>query len=330
MHGQNDQLRLLRPAEQRALLDRFAGDAVGEPLRAVPGGARRVAGGRGRARRAAATGRGGSRRRRTCCGTASPRSRPSTRSPARTGELTEEARRLAAADDLREAAGTARAASRGATRSDDDATGGGRPGRRGPPPARRVRRPARWPRWTRPRRRRWRSSTTSPASSTGYLDRLDADPERLGQVLGRQAELKALTRKYAADIDGVLAWAEHAARAAGAPRHLRRGARRAGRRARRAGRASSPGTPPRSPAARTAAAPGSPTASTAELGGLAMPDARLLVAVTPRRGRGAADALRVGGRPRGRAPDGVDEVELRLVAHAGAPAAAGAQGRVGR
>ncbi len=32
VHGQNDQLRLLRPAEQRALLDRFAGDAVGTPL----------------------------------------------------------------------------------------------------------------------------------------------------------------------------------------------------------------------------------------------------------------------------------------------------------
>ncbi len=32
VHGQNDQLRLLRPAEQRALLDRFAGDAVAEPL----------------------------------------------------------------------------------------------------------------------------------------------------------------------------------------------------------------------------------------------------------------------------------------------------------
>src|SRR5690349_8389797 len=32
VHGQNDQLRLLRPAEQRALLDRFAGGPVLEPL----------------------------------------------------------------------------------------------------------------------------------------------------------------------------------------------------------------------------------------------------------------------------------------------------------
>src|SRR5205807_7750913 len=32
VHGQNDQLRLLRPADQRAVLDRFAGVPVTEPL----------------------------------------------------------------------------------------------------------------------------------------------------------------------------------------------------------------------------------------------------------------------------------------------------------
>src|SRR6478736_1535637 len=32
VHGQNDQLRLLRTAEQRALLDRFAGETVAVPL----------------------------------------------------------------------------------------------------------------------------------------------------------------------------------------------------------------------------------------------------------------------------------------------------------
>src|SRR5436305_504885 len=32
VHGQNEQLRLLRPAEQRDVLDRFAGDAVAAPL----------------------------------------------------------------------------------------------------------------------------------------------------------------------------------------------------------------------------------------------------------------------------------------------------------
>src|SRR3954452_14367491 len=34
VHGQNDQLRLLRPADQRALLDRYSGDTVAKPLAA--------------------------------------------------------------------------------------------------------------------------------------------------------------------------------------------------------------------------------------------------------------------------------------------------------
>jgi len=34
LHGQNDQLRLLRAGEQRAVLDRFGGDAVTQPLAA--------------------------------------------------------------------------------------------------------------------------------------------------------------------------------------------------------------------------------------------------------------------------------------------------------
>jgi DNA repair protein RecN (Recombination protein N) len=50
-----------------------------------------------------------------------------------------------------------------------------------------------------------------------------------------------------------------------------------------------------------------------------MPDARLIVDVAPRPAAdGAADALRVGGATVAAGADGVDEVELRLVAHAGA------------
>ena len=50
-----------------------------------------------------------------------------------------------------------------------------------------------------------------------------------------------------------------------------------------------------------------------------MADARLLVAVTQREAAaGAADAVRVGRRELVAGADGVDEVELRLVAHAGA------------
>jgi DNA repair protein RecN (Recombination protein N) len=40
-----------------------------------------------------------------------------------------------------------------------------------------------------------------------YLEDLPADASTLETKLARQAELRTLTRKYAADIDGVLQWA---------------------------------------------------------------------------------------------------------------------------
>jgi DNA repair protein RecN (Recombination protein N) len=131
---------------------------------------------------------------------------------------------------------------------------------------------------------------------TAYLDRLDADPERLARVLGRQAELKALTRKYAADTDGVLAWAQQARSgwSTSTPRTRRwraLAARRDALAAELAGHAAAGHRGAHAAAARLA------DGTTAELGGLAMPDARLLVAVTPRRGRaGRSDALPVGAR----------------------------------
>ena len=120
VHGQNDQLRLLRPAEQRALLDRFAGDAVGAPLqryRAVRSEWQAVAaelverrdGARRLAQEADLLRHG-----LTEIEAVNPE-------PGEDRELTEEARRLAAADDLREAAGTARAAIAGGDAMDDAA-----------------------------------------------------------------------------------------------------------------------------------------------------------------------------------------------------------------
>lgn len=44
-----------------------------------------------------------------------------------------------------------------------------------------------------------------------YLESLPADPNLLEESLRRQQDLKQLTRKYAADIDGVLAWRDAAA-----------------------------------------------------------------------------------------------------------------------
>ncbi|MCF8610340.1 DNA repair protein RecN [Gordonia sp. HY285] len=45
---------------------------------------------------------------------------------------------------------------------------------------------------------------------TGYLGALPEDAADLDTLLNRQAELKSLTRKYAADVDGVLAWRDEA------------------------------------------------------------------------------------------------------------------------
>ena len=40
-----------------------------------------------------------------------------------------------------------------------------------------------------------------------YLEELPVDASALESKLARQAQLRTLTRKYAADIDGVLRWA---------------------------------------------------------------------------------------------------------------------------
>ena len=137
-------------------------------------------------------------------------------------------------------------------------------------------------------------------------------------MLARQAELKALTRKYAADIDGVLAWAAAAReRLAGLDTSDEALTALAVRRDELASELA--GHAAAVTAARTEAATRLADGATAELAGLAMRDARLQVTVSPREaGRDAPDALPVGGALLQAGTDGVDEVELRLVAHAGA------------
>src|SRR5690606_36859299 len=46
------------------------------------------------------------------------------------------------------------------------------------------------------------------AELSTYLAGLDADPARLQAIYERRAALRALDRKYADDVDGVIAWAE--------------------------------------------------------------------------------------------------------------------------
>jgi DNA repair protein RecN (Recombination protein N) len=140
------------------------------------------------------------------------------------------------------------------------------------------------------------------AELSAYLDALDADPARLEAVYERRAALRGLTRKYADDVDGVIAWADRARTRLSeldtSDELLEELDRE---RQRLASEVVSLGG--RLTEARREAAGRFAAQVTAELAGLAMPHARIEVAVVPRE---------VG-------PDGADEVELRLLAHPGAP-----------
>ncbi len=128
-----------------------------------------------------------------------------------------------------------------------------------------------------------------------YLSELPSDPEELERMLQRQQELKGLTRKYAPDLAGVLAWREKAqarlesidtsAEALDAlKKQVAEHHKAMVTRAKKLSKA------------RRAAAEKLSTQATEELRGLAMPKARLTVSVED----GDFDR------------DGADEVELRL------------------
>ncbi|GEL20175.1 DNA repair protein RecN [Pseudonocardia asaccharolytica] len=317
VHGQNDQLRLLRPADQRALLDRYAGDAVADPLQAY----RSVRAQWQRASAELVERRDGARRLAqeadllrhglTEIDAVDPQ-------PGEDRALVEQARRLAAADDLREAATAARLALSGSDDGSLDAPGAvGLVGE-----ARNRLLGSGDPELTGldPRLGEALAVLDDVAGElSGYLDRLDADPERLAAVLTRQAELKTLTRKYAADVDGVLGWAEQAReRLSGLDTSDEALAALAARCDELA--AELAGCAAEVTAARTEAAVRLGAGTTAELAGLAMRDAELTVSVAPRLAPGpdAPDAVVVDGVAMVAGSSGVDEVELRLVPHAGA------------
>ncbi|MGH3433516.1 MAG: AAA family ATPase, partial [Thermocrispum sp.] len=208
VHGQNDQLRLLRPAEQLAVLDRFAGEPVAEPLAAyqrvraewqavVAELAERTGRSRELAQQADLLRHGLAE-----IAAVDPQ-------PAEGERLAAEVKRLAEADELRSAAQAAQLAVAGAAEGDPDQPGAlglagearRRLGAAGDPELAELE----------PRLQLAAVLLTDVGAELGaYLERLDADPERLERVLARQADLKKLTRKYAADVDGVLAWAADA------------------------------------------------------------------------------------------------------------------------
>lgn len=149
----------------------------------------------------------------------------------------------------------------------------------------------------------------------GYADDLDADPLRLAAVEERRAALTALTRKYGEDVNAVLAWAE---RSAARLTELDGDDERIGElTAERDGlRAELGGLAQALTDARTEAAERFAAAVTAELASLAMPHARVSFAI---RQTEDPEGVEVGGRTVAYGPSGVDEVELLLAPHPGAP-----------
>lgn len=152
----------------------------------------------------------------------------------------------------------------------------------------------------------------------GYADDLDADPLRLAAVEERRAALTQLTRKYGSDIDTVLAWAEEGAarltELEGDDDRLEElTAERDALRGELAGLAQALTDARQEAASRFAAA------VTEELSSLAMPHARVTIDITATEVAEDADGVPVDGRLVAYGPAGVDEVELLLAPHPGAP-----------
>jgi DNA repair protein RecN (Recombination protein N) len=154
---------------------------------------------------------------------------------------------------------------------------------------------------------------------TAYLEELDADPERLEVLLGRQAVLKTLTRRYGVDIDAVLAWRAEAETelrsldsSEGALAELRKACEQLAATVAKSAVALT--------ARRAAAAATLGDRATAELAHLAMGRATLRVTVSSRTADPAApDALRIGQSWVSAGLEGVDQVEFTMIAHKGAP-----------
>ncbi|MEV0482012.1 DNA repair protein RecN [Streptomyces sp. NPDC050508] len=149
----------------------------------------------------------------------------------------------------------------------------------------------------------------------GYADDLDADPLRLAAVEERRAALNALTRKYGQDITAVLAYAEQGASRlteldGDDERIDELTAERDALRGELGGLAQALTD------ARTEAAERFAAAVTAELASLAMPHARVSFEI---RQTEDPEGVEVGGRTVAYGPSGVDEVELLLAPHPGAP-----------
>jgi DNA repair protein RecN (Recombination protein N) len=316
LHGQNDQLRLMRPDEQRVALDRYAD--VDKLLTRY----RRIREEWQLARKDLAD------RRQRARELAQEADRLSfgineidavAPQPGEDEAIVADIRRLSELDALREAAQTARVALSGAlddpspdTVSAADSVGQAKSALESTDDASLQVLGARLAEAV--------AVISDVTAELGhYLDELPSDASTLETKLARQAELRTLTRKYAADIDSVLAWAREAAdrlaqldvseeTLAGLERRV---GELEGQLVVAAGELTK---------VRTKAARGLAKAVTAELAGLAMANAIFSITVVPMAARSddSAPVTLPDGTNVHAGHDGVDGVEFGFTAHRGA------------
>ncbi|MFC8529361.1 DNA repair protein RecN [Nocardia sp. NPDC057227] len=316
VHGQNDQLRLQRPEQQLAALDRFAAETVDPLLRGYRKHRKAWLAARERLLERTARSRELALEadRLTHSLTEIDAVQPE---PGEDLRIVDEVRRLSDLDSLRDAAVVAHDALAGPTDAPD--AGSGALDLLGTARARLD--AADDPALTALAPRLADAIAVVVDLTTelsGYLSDLPSDPSALDSLLTRQAELKTLTRKYAADVDGVLAWAaESRARLASLDVSEEAIAALAGEVDAAAEKVRSAAV--KLSAARTKAAGKLASAVSAELAGLAMGKARLEVTVRqmPASAQDSAP-LTVDGAELHAGSSGVDEVEFRLSAHSGA------------
>ena len=314
LHGQNDQLRLMRPEEQRGALDRFA--AAGPALERY----RKLRDAWLSARRDLIDRRDHARE----LAQEADRLKFALNEidsvdpqPAEDEALVGDIRRLSELDTLREAAAAARAAlsaddtdefassavdslgrARAALESADDAALRALGEQIG----------------------QALTVVTDAGHELGdYLEQLPVDASALESKLARQAQLRTLTRKYAADIDGVLRWAHESrgrlAQIDVSEQGIAALERRVDELARELCDAAVDLSNLRRKVARRLA-----KAVTAELGGLAMGDAEFTIGVTTDVASGQDDAAALtlpSGELARAGGDGVDQVEFGFAAHRG-------------
>nr|WP_090277843.1 DNA repair protein RecN [Mycolicibacterium komanii]CRL72887.1 DNA repair protein RecN [Mycolicibacterium komanii] len=312
LHGQNDQLRLMRPEEQRAALDRFADVETQlkryRRMREEWLAARRDLLDRTQRARELALEADRLKFGLNEIDAVAPQ-------PGEDDALVDDIRRLSELDALRDAAQVARAALAGP----DDPTPDAMSATHGVAQAKSALESTGDTALTALAKQLSEAVAviTNVSSELGtYLSGLPTDTSALETKLARQAELRSLTRKYAADIDGVLEWAresrERLAQLDVSEEALAGLQRRVDELETKVVAAAAELTK-----ARTKAAKGLAKAVTAELSGLAMTGAVFTVSVGPLLARAddSAPVVLPTGQTVHAGRDGVDNVEFGFSAH---------------